>query len=308
MATELGLSPDTRVVGYFGSLVRRKRPLAFVDALAALRALRAGDGAGRAAVRRGPRRVCAGAIAARAAELGVAKEVRLMGFRYPPETWMAASDLLLVTAVDEPFGRTLIEAMLFGTPVIAAASGGNLEAIEAGRNGFLVAPDDIAGFARRARGAARRRAALGSVSGARGGRDARFGLDRHAEAIMAIYDQMLAEPAGRTGRTMTAAAAGDARIERLDAGRGGLPRPVSGVAPPGPVLHAERPAVLPRLRADAPPWSAGAPFGVLTPLWYLCFALFMGGLIASSLIRGAPERGLITCCNTSSPGSSCRSC
>jgi hypothetical protein len=38
-----------------------------------------------------------------------------------------------------------------------------------------------------------------------------------------------------------------------------------------------------------------APFGGLTPLWYLCFALFMGGLIASSLIRGAPERGLITC-------------
>jgi O-antigen ligase len=38
-----------------------------------------------------------------------------------------------------------------------------------------------------------------------------------------------------------------------------------------------------------------APFGVLTPLWYLSFALFMAALIASSLIRGEPERGLITC-------------
>src|SRR3546814_10705659 len=43
-----------------------------------------------------------------------------MGFRHPSEPWMAACVALLVTAVDEPFGRTLIEAMLLETPVIAA--------------------------------------------------------------------------------------------------------------------------------------------------------------------------------------------
>lgn len=37
----------------------------------------------------------------------------------------------------------------------------------------------------------------------------------------------------------------------------------------------------------------GAPFGVLTPFWYLCCALFVAGLVASSLIGGEPERGLI---------------
>ena len=115
-----------------------------------------------------------------------------MGFRYPPESWMAASDLLLVTAVDEPFGRTLIEAMLLGTPVIAADSGGNPEAIEDGRTGFLVAPDDIAGFAARAAELLRDQARWRAI-GATAQADARsrFGLERHAQAIMAIYDRML---------------------------------------------------------------------------------------------------------------------
>jgi O-antigen ligase len=36
-----------------------------------------------------------------------------------------------------------------------------------------------------------------------------------------------------------------------------------------------------------------APFGVLSPLWYLCFAIFMLGLLGSSLLHGQPERGLI---------------
>src|SRR3546814_3790384 len=66
----------------------------------------------------------------------------MMGFRHPSEPWMAACDALLVTAVDEPFGRTLIEAMLLETPVIAANSGGNPEAIEDGENGLIVPPDD----------------------------------------------------------------------------------------------------------------------------------------------------------------------
>src|SRR3546814_16641998 len=71
----------------------------------------------------------------------------MMGFRHPSEPWMAACDALLVTAVDEPFGRTLIEAMLLETPDIAANSGGNPEAIEDGENGLIVPPDDPESFA-----------------------------------------------------------------------------------------------------------------------------------------------------------------
>ena len=53
----------------------------------------------------------------------------------------------MVPAIDEPFGRTLIEAMLIGTPVVATASGGNVEAIRDGRNGLLVPPEDAEALA-----------------------------------------------------------------------------------------------------------------------------------------------------------------
>ena len=72
-----------------------------------------------------------------------------MGFRYPPEPWIAACDVLLVPAVEEPFGRSLIEAMLLGTPLIAADSGGNPEIIRHGETGYLVPPDDPDAFAER---------------------------------------------------------------------------------------------------------------------------------------------------------------
>src|SRR3546814_9556362 len=74
------------------------------------------------------------AVLERAARLGIADRIRLMGFRHPSAPWMAACDALLVTAVEEPFGRTLIEAMLLRTRVVAANSGGNPEAIRHGRS------------------------------------------------------------------------------------------------------------------------------------------------------------------------------
>jgi glycosyltransferase involved in cell wall biosynthesis len=191
LAAELKVAPDARLLGYVGTLVGRKRPLLFVEAVAALS-------------RQAPALPVHGllfgdalfgldeAVRARAAALGVADRIHLMGFRYPGEPWLAALDLLLVTAVDEPFGRTLIEAMLLGTPVIAARSGGNIEAIRDGATGILVPPDDPEAFATAAlellgdRGRYRRLA----TDAEREARD-RFGIDRHVDAITRIYDEML---------------------------------------------------------------------------------------------------------------------
>jgi glycosyltransferase involved in cell wall biosynthesis len=97
-----------------------------------------------------------------------------------------------VPAVDEPFGRTLIEAMLLGTVVVAAASGGNPEAIRDGVTGHLVPADDAVAFAERTLGVLAdpvRKSAL--AGGARGDALMRFGLRQHAEAIMRVYDAML---------------------------------------------------------------------------------------------------------------------
>ena len=117
---ELGCGPGTRVIGFFGNMMARKRPLMFVDAIAEMRA-RAPDLPLAAPIFGEDREDLTEAIKDRARARGVADCIHLMGFRYPPERWLAACEVLLVPAVDEPFGRTLVEAMLLGT-VVAAAS------------------------------------------------------------------------------------------------------------------------------------------------------------------------------------------
>jgi glycosyltransferase involved in cell wall biosynthesis len=123
---------------------------------------------------------------------------------------MAACDVLLVPAIDEPFGRTLIEAMLLGTVVVAAASGGNPEAIRDGVTGHLVAADDAVAFAERTFGVLADPVRKSALAGA-ARRDAlmRFGLRQHAEAIMRVYDAMLSprrtdQRAGAAGQTQGA--------------------------------------------------------------------------------------------------------
>src|SRR3546814_18022838 len=64
-----------------------------------------------------------------------------MGWRTPGVRWIAACDMLMVPAIDEPFGRTLIEAMLVGTPIVATRSGGNIDALRDGDIGQLVQPE-----------------------------------------------------------------------------------------------------------------------------------------------------------------------
>lgn len=191
LIAELDCPPQTHLLGYVGNLVERKRPLVFVETIARL-------------VRMAPDLQIVGlffggnydgmreAVTARAIELGISDRIHQMGFRYPGEPWLAALDLLLVTSVREPFGRTLIEAMLLGTPVIAAASGGNLEAIHDGETGMLARPDDPDAFAAAAIELLTDPALRQSmVKAARVNAIARFGLDRHANEIMNIYDSLL---------------------------------------------------------------------------------------------------------------------
>jgi len=191
IVAELGCPPETLVLGFVGSLIERKRPVHFVEAVAALRRLapeievaglllgKAYEGLDKAALKR-------------AAELGVSDRIHLLGFRYPSEPWLAGLDFLLVTAVDEPLGRTLVEAMLLETPVIATSSGGNPEAIRRCETGIIVPPDDPDAFARAVVDALGKPEQLRALVEA-GKRDAlsRFGLDKHVAAMTHIYEELV---------------------------------------------------------------------------------------------------------------------
>jgi glycosyltransferase involved in cell wall biosynthesis len=116
--------------------------------------------------------------------------VKLMGYRSSGASWIGGCDLLLVTAVDEPLGRTLVEAMLVGTPVVAARSGGTPEAILDGL-GVLVGLDDANAMAQAAAElTADPEEILAMAARARISARQRFGSSRHVEAISAIYDEL----------------------------------------------------------------------------------------------------------------------
>lgn len=192
LVEELGCGPDTFIVGYVGTMQNRKRPIVFVDAIAEMRRL-APDLDIRGVYLGGAMNGFEEKVRSRATELGVGDRIHLLGFRYPGEPWLAALDVLLVTAVNEPFGRTLIEAMLLNVAVVAAASGGNLEAIEHGRNGLLCPPDDATAFAEAVIGLGRspsRRSEVSAMALQQARR--RYGISEHVATVTRIYDDLLA--------------------------------------------------------------------------------------------------------------------
>lgn len=191
MATVANSRSETRFIAFSGALIARKRPLLFVEAIAALRRRMPGSDV---------RGVLLGEsldgmehqVSAKARELGIGNFIHILGFRTPGPFWLAGCDLLMVPAVDEPFGRTLIEAMLVGTPVVATASGGNVEAIDDGRTGRLVPPEDADMLAAACRSLLiDPQLACAVAAAAKAEACSRYGETAHAEAVMAVYADLL---------------------------------------------------------------------------------------------------------------------
>ena len=127
-----------------------------------------------------------------AASLGIASQVYIAGFRYPVEQWIAGMDVLVATSEWEAFGRTLVEAMALGTPVVASRAGGHVEIIDDGRTGLLVSPNDPDAFATAAYRVLTDVALAGRLTeeGRKGALD-RYSLENHVRRVTAIYDGLL---------------------------------------------------------------------------------------------------------------------
>ncbi len=184
------LPADAILLGYFGSFVPRKRPLLFVDVIAELRSRSNrpiyGLMFGEAKIPQMDE-----ALRAHIAKTGMQDAVRLMGFQSPGHEWIAGCDTLLVPAVSEPLGRTLVEAMMVKTPVVATRSGGNVEAL-AGECGLLVEPENAAALADGVEAILEDPQATQQVldRAAISARE-RFSEQRHAQTIRRVYDDLL---------------------------------------------------------------------------------------------------------------------
>jgi glycosyltransferase involved in cell wall biosynthesis len=129
-----------------------------------------------------------------ASELELEPRVLFAGYRDDMPQVMASIDLLVHASVQaEPFGRVLIEAMAAGKPVIATRAGGVTEIVVDGETGTLVPPGNAEALAGAMVSAielspeGRRR--LGRKGRARV--EERFSLQRHVDAVTAIYASVL---------------------------------------------------------------------------------------------------------------------
>jgi glycosyltransferase involved in cell wall biosynthesis len=75
--------------------------------------------------------------------LGIGEQVRFLGSISDMPAFYRACDVVCVPSESEPFGRTVIEAMAAGAPLVATAVGGIRETVRAGETGLLVAYDDV---------------------------------------------------------------------------------------------------------------------------------------------------------------------
>lgn len=78
------------------------------------------------------------------AEHNLGRKVKMVGYCADMPTAYSIADVVVSASSNEPeaFGRTTIEAMAMGKPVIATAHGGSLETVVHGKTGWLVKPAD----------------------------------------------------------------------------------------------------------------------------------------------------------------------
>ena len=138
-------------------------------------------------------------------ELGLEGRVNLLGYRRDVVRCMSESQIYVLISRWEGFSRSIVEAMRAGLPVVATDTGGNAEAVEDGRTGFIVRQGDVNGLA------ARLRALIASPElragfGAAGRRryESNFTLDHMIRKTMNVWEGVLGRPVSVRARTSAA--------------------------------------------------------------------------------------------------------
>jgi glycosyltransferase involved in cell wall biosynthesis len=86
-------------------------------------------------------------LEALAGQLGIAGQVRFLGWRPDVAPLLAACDLFGFPSRNEGMGKALVEAMAMGRPIVASDIGGIRDLVSPGENGLLVPVGDVGAWA-----------------------------------------------------------------------------------------------------------------------------------------------------------------
>jgi glycosyltransferase involved in cell wall biosynthesis len=191
--TEFGITNGAPCLGAIGNIQEWKGQAVLVEAMArVIEAVPDARGLIVGGVHRAGAAYCE-RLQARIRELDLDGCLALTGFRHDVADLVNAVDVVVHTSVrPEPFGRVILEGMLQGKAVVAAAAGGVPELIRDGETGFLVPPGDEARLAERLvsllqDAPLRQRVGRQAQAWAR----EHFSLQRHVAAMSAIYADLV---------------------------------------------------------------------------------------------------------------------
>jgi len=198
----LGLEPEAPLVGLVAQISPWKGQDTAIEAFAGVRdahpgaqLLLAGEPKFDARVTRFDNRAYMEHLRGLVAELDLGDAVSFLGERRDDAIdVIAALDVLVAPSWEEPFGRTIVEAMTIGTPVVATEVGGPAEIIEDGVTGRLVPPRAPAALAAAVSELLREREARERMVGAATVAAERFRLSTHVEEVVAAYRELLGSP------------------------------------------------------------------------------------------------------------------
>jgi L-malate glycosyltransferase len=121
----------------------------------------------------------------------LARHARMLGHRDDVNAVLAASDVVVLPSMHEPFGRVIIEAWRCGRPVVVADNGAPAEIVCDGATGLHFKTGDANSLAAALKRLWRDPELRNRLAHA-GWREARrYSCNRHAEAIMSLYEKVL---------------------------------------------------------------------------------------------------------------------
>jgi len=131
----------------------------------------------------------------------LAESTLVVAFGGRPEPYLAALDVFVLPSYWEGMPIAVLEAMAMGLPVVATAVGGTPEAVEQGRTGYVVPPNDPAALAARLDEIATspETAARMGAAGRQAARE-RFGVDLMVDRLLTLYREVAGDGDAVTNR------------------------------------------------------------------------------------------------------------
>ncbi|MGD2107895.1 MAG: glycosyltransferase [Phycisphaerae bacterium] len=183
----LGLSPDSFVIGTVGSLTPVKRQDLLIDAFAA--ATRELPRAHLLLVGDGPLRA---KLDEHARKAGVPERVRFTGWRDDVPALLNGMDAFVCCSASEGMSNSVLEALAAGLPIIATDVGDNPVLVRDNRAGRIVPPNDPAALANALRDLGSSPELRRQYARAARTRAADFRFDRTVAAYENYYESLLA--------------------------------------------------------------------------------------------------------------------